>query len=609
MSSTTSNAMNDTSERKQADAIVEHFLVSPSTRPPLRIGVLLDSMSLLRCFEQVIDHIQRSNFATIELLMVHTPAGTAERRPRRTKLRVLWDILSDPKLRPRVGYTIYSKLDDRFFLEANDPLAEVDCTDRLSGIESMKITPIVKGFVHRFVPEDIEEIRKHNLDVILRFGFNILRGDILTAARYGVWSYHHGDNDYYRGGPPYFWELCEKNDLCGVILQRLNEELDAGFVLVKGHFGTVRGTVSRVQNRFSPYWGSVHFVIQKLYELHNYGWEHLERHSVPNKPYQGKRKIYRSPVNSELLRWLAPAVATKSTRRLARALVGGRTWRWRIAIRTGSNRELYKAEPDYSGFNWLEPPEGHFHADPFLIEDKGRIWMFFEDYLYCESKAALACREILPGGKLGEARTVLKRPYHLSYPFVFRHEDSFYMIPESSENRTVELYRATKFPYEWTFEKILFRGKAVDTTLIADGDVFWFLTTIQAAAGTGMCLCLFHSDRIDGEWNWHPDSPISTDVRNARCGGPIFRHNGRLIRVSQDCSGHYGRSFSFREIVTLTKTEYRESLVRTVEPWSKSFFGTHTYGKCGGFEVIDGVTFVPKSRHMIPAELPPEGPL
>lgn len=600
MPSTTTNV---TGERMQPDAILKHFLVSPSSRAPLRIGILLDSLTLPRCFEQVIDHIQKSNFASLELLMMHTPASLPEARPRRSKWRVLRDMLSDAKLRTKIGYTLYSKFDERYFVGANDPLAEIDCTDRLSGIETIKITPMVKGFVHRFVPADIEEIRKRDLDVILRFGFNILRGDILKAARYGVWSYHHGDNDFYRGGPPYLWELCERNDLCGVILQRLNEELDAGFVLAKGIFPTVPASVSRVQNRFTPYWGSVHFVIQKLYELHNYGWEHLERHSVPSKPYGGRRKIYRTPANWELASWLAPAVAAKGARRAVRAFTRESIWRWQLGIRVNSQHELYKGkEADRSGFNWLEPPEGHFHADPFLIEDKGRIWMFFEDYVYCESKAAIACREVLPNGTVGESQTVLRRPYHLSYPFVFRDRDTFYMIPESVENRTVELYRATNFPYEWTPVKVLFRGKAVDTTTVMDDGIFWFFTTIQAEAGDGMCLCLFHSERVDGEWNWHLASPISMDVRDARCGGRILSQNGKLIRVAQDCSGHYGRSFSFREIVTLTKTDYRESLLGKVEPWSKSFFGTHTYANCCGVEVIDGVTHAAKSRHMVRAK-------
>ena len=107
------------------------------------------------------------------------------------------------------------------------------------------MTPIRKRFVHRFPADAIEYIRGKELDVLIRFGFNILRGEILTAARCGVWSYHHGDNDYYRGGPAYFWEVYESNPISGVILQVLTEQLDAGKVLYKGLFATHPGVHMR----------------------------------------------------------------------------------------------------------------------------------------------------------------------------------------------------------------------------------------------------------------------------------------------------------------------------------------------------------------------------
>jgi methionyl-tRNA formyltransferase len=116
------------------------------------------------------------------------------------------------------------------------------------------VDPITTRFVHRFPDDAIEQIREKKLDVLIRFGFNILRGEILTAARYGVWSYHHGDNDYYRGGPAYFWEVLEGNPVSGATLQVLTEELDAGTVLYKGLFATHAG-FSQVRNRVQPYWG------------------------------------------------------------------------------------------------------------------------------------------------------------------------------------------------------------------------------------------------------------------------------------------------------------------------------------------------------------------
>ena len=67
----------------------------------------------------------------------------------------------------------------------------------------------------------------------------------------------------------------------------------------------------------------------------------------------------------------------------------------------------------------------------------------------------ISCAEVLPGGGLGPVRTCLERDYHFSYPMVFEHDGDVFMVPESALNGTVELYRATRFPHEWTLEKVL----------------------------------------------------------------------------------------------------------------------------------------------------------
>jgi hypothetical protein len=52
----------------------------------------------------------------------------------------------------------------------------------------------------------------------------------------------------------------------------------------------------------------------------------------------------------------------------------------------------------------------------------------------------------------GEPFAVLERSYHLSYPFIFRWGSDIFMIPETSDNRTVEVYRAVEFPGKWELE-------------------------------------------------------------------------------------------------------------------------------------------------------------
>src|SRR5262249_9624827 len=242
--------------------MVPQFRVSDAARPPLRIGILFDSPRTSAFFARVIEDIQASNFGRIELL-VYRKTNTASDPAKNKSRYVNWKgRLLDSGTRKRILYEMYQRF-DQTNRPANDPLNQVDCSERLAGIESIHVEPIGKKFIHRFADEAVEQIRSKNLDVILRFGFNILHGEILSSARYAVWSYHHRDNDFYRGGPALFWELYEQTPLSGVLLQVLTEELDGGLVLCKSLFSTQQ-TLSLAKNRYVPYWGATDFVIRKL---------------------------------------------------------------------------------------------------------------------------------------------------------------------------------------------------------------------------------------------------------------------------------------------------------------------------------------------------------
>jgi len=86
--------------------------------------------------------------------------------------------------------------------------------------------------------KDILKIKNLKLDIIIRGGSGILKGEILKSSKYGIISFHHGDNKIYRGGPPGFWEVFYENSCTGFIIQQLTEQLDEGNVIYSGHFKT-----------------------------------------------------------------------------------------------------------------------------------------------------------------------------------------------------------------------------------------------------------------------------------------------------------------------------------------------------------------------------------
>ena len=468
-----------------------------------------------------------------------------------------------------------------------DPLAEIDCKDLLSGIEVIEVEPLGRKFVHRFPEEALEQIRAKNLDVLIRFGFNILHGSILKAARYGVWSFHHGDNEFYRGGPAHFWELYEGSPLSGVVLQVLSEELDAGLVLCKSIFAT-EGVWSLSQNRFTPYWGSTDLLIRKLNELHRRGWEYVLEKALSASPYKGKRKIYKAPTNSELIRWLAPVFLKKA---IAYPFRRPTVEHWKIACRiNGSPLHASPSESDFSDFNWIEPPKGRFWADPFAFEHEGRCWAFFEDYSYKEKRAGIACAPVSPEGTLGQPQVCLENPeHHYSYPHIIRAGSEIFMIPESVDSKSVSLFRCRQFPDQWIKEAILLEGRFVDSTIWEHEGLWWLMTTSAEPSSRAGALLLFYAESIRGKWQFHPANPISTDIRNNRGAGCVFRNDDRLIRPSQSGAPSYGYSISFNEITALSKQHYQERPMRTITPghWP-GISGIHTYNRVGNVELIDG---------------------
>src|SRR5580658_7354793 len=145
----------------------DYYRISSADRPPLRIGLLLDSLEEISAFfAKVVEDIKASNFARVELLILRKTPTEKPRPEKRTNSGAgrLLRRISDPKLRSHLLYDFYRRLDARV-KPAIDPLAKVDCRSLFSGIETLEVEPIGKKFVQRFPEDALEEIRAKNLDV------------------------------------------------------------------------------------------------------------------------------------------------------------------------------------------------------------------------------------------------------------------------------------------------------------------------------------------------------------------------------------------------------------------------------------------------------------
>lgn len=551
------------------------YLNSTSRALHLRIGILLDSPALPAHAAETLEYIANSNFARLELVVFNADASPSPKKYQGLFARyVAWDA-------KRVR-------------EAPDPLAEVNCSCYFTDVESLSVTPIADLDWQRFPDNAIARIREKNLDVLVKFGFCDLRGGILHAARYGVWAYHHGAPDRYRGGPPYFWEVYDNNLLTCTALERLADYPKENEILYKAAFATIQGS-SWARNRVQPYWGSTTFLIQKLQQLHQSGWDSVAADISSPAPTRS-RKIYSLPTDLEMLPWLSRIFLRTGAHRVRHSLRGEELPHWMLGVKTNYPSRNH-GPLNLREVRWIQSPRGHFYADPFVIEHQGKPWVFFEDLPYSTDKGIIVCAEINRDGTLSQAIPVLESPYHLSYPCLFRDGGELYMVPESVADGTVQLFRCERFPDVWKQMKVLLRAPAVDTTVWIENGLYWFFVTLQEPRGGGLQLWLFYSRSLTDELIRHPGSPISTDIRFSRGAGAMFREDGKLIRPSQDCSGSYGRRMVFNEITMLNEREYAERPGAVIDTQTMpNMIGTHSYARVGDIVVIDGCVPTPAKK-------------
>jgi hypothetical protein len=564
-----------------------------SENSKLRVGLMLNDSKLIRVFAEVVKDLKASDFVDIRLVIVRNSGDKKKIHPK-SVFEKIWGLrkhILDKYLRSTLFFRLYSLLDDRRNKEI-PYFDEVSIDDLLKGIPCVEVQPFEKGFSDYFSSEDSDFVKSQNLDVLFRFGFRILRGDILEGAKYGVWSYHHGDQDYYRGSPPYFWEMVEGAYLNGAVLQILNEKLDGGKVLIKGRFASEK-SMSIKKNKVAPYLGSQHFVIDQLRRLHSLGWAEYSKLLEPTTPYCGKRAIYRSPTNFEMFNWFKSRAAEKLANRLNRREVVSH---WRIGLRKkqpndGEVLSRFRNGLIENDYRWFDSPKGHFWADPVLYDLNGVSYLFFEDYIYEQKRAVIACAVVTSNLDLIDVTTVLDTGAHASFPFVFNDGQCIYMVPETFEDGTVSLYKSESFPHAWTKVKVLINLPCVDTVVWKQNGLWWLSTSYNFNKGHAHTKLLFSCETLLGDWTLHPDAPFAPDVRYARNAGPILHtSDGKSYRVSQSAEYFYGGSIAFHEINELSSSHYREALVLKVGPASNSTMrGIHSFTTSENFEGVDGV--------------------
>src|SRR5262245_45863166 len=161
-----------------------------------------------------------------------------------------------------------------------------------------------------------------------------------------------------------------------------------------------------------------------------------------------------------------------------RSSQSGKPWIWSIGIYAGkSPLQLAPAgsNPVISAAS-VTDVSARFVADPFIYKVDGLWHMFFEVLNNENDRGEIGLATSRDGHSWQYGRIVLKEPFHLSYPYVFRWENDFYMIPEALGASAVRLYRAVSFPEQWIHVNDILHGTHADPSILRFDAGWWLFT-------------------------------------------------------------------------------------------------------------------------------------
>lgn len=261
-----------------------------------------------------------------------------------------------------------------------------------------------------------------------------------------------------------------------------------------------------------------------------------------------------------------------------------------IAIRKRDAQEVPIWERKHFQPDYVMPAtRNYWVADPMLAEYNGKTYLFYEAAHH--DKGRIEVVELYANGTTSKPAVALEREYHLSYPFVFKHDGEWYMIPESCAIYEVQLLKATHFPTDWEYVTTLLKENAVDTTVQNVNGKLLLLTFLPQAGSECVFPKAFWLDLINDIKLTEVPWP-NFDSLQVRGAGRMLADGRRYVRPAQlNQPMSYGDGVLFEECrcsdAPYGEKEIGRLLVENLNVPGWKVDGLHTYAATTQFEVVD----------------------
>lgn len=542
--------------------------------PKIRVGYIVDGQEQSFFTWNAIQLGEKSGIYSIECLIIQSCGH--ENKIQRIKLFLNFFKLSSIK---KFIITSIQKI-ETFILKKRPEFRKICSEYSLKNLHIKKVyvTPIsaIENLECRYSSNDLEVIGSMGLDLLINCSSKILRGSLLDLCPLGILSSDQLGAKIYGRPTHAFWEVYNKRASTDFTFQRFISSQDNGCMAFKGSITTspiYTLNLARLYTKSSVF-------------LH----ETIENISNGNEPLKSFKSLdvrppYKSPAISQLMLYILFIINHQISSVISK--IFHKKYRWNVAyqfVDTLNDATLNLCKE-------IKNPPFRFLADPFIKVLNNRCIAYVEDYDYRLKRGKITAYELFKNGHK-ELGTAVEEKFHLSYPFLFEHNDNLYMCPETHEANDIRLYKCVDFPLNWKLHKILIRNiSAADTNIFKYKDKFWMLTNVDSSELKDHTseLHLFYADDFDSSsWIPHPDNPIIFDPRKARNGGLIF-DNGHYYRVYQKQGFNmYGAEMGIARITKIDTAEYQEEVICEIPAsFYSNLKGTHTLNYEKGVMIID----------------------
>lgn len=256
--------------------------------------------------------------------------------------------------------------------------------------------------------------------------------------------------------------------------------------------------------------------------------------------------------------------------------------RWEIGFVQGGLKAVMGTDP--LKVNWMKHGfKDRWFADPFILDvTDTEIQVLVEEFRYETKKGRIALLVVdKPSYELKSLDIVLEESNHLSFPAIWKTEESVFIYPESWQSGVLSCYEFKEGHCDPASKKVICAEAMADAIMT---DSFGKLLLFSVRENDKLRVYDYDAPSERFVFSFERSFGSAT----ARNAGDFFEYEGKVYRPAQVCVDHYGEAVEIQQVVWDHGQNFCFVPYKTLYSTHASLnSGLHTLNSCQGETVID----------------------